>query len=134
MSVELTYLTLTAILAALMWIPYIVGVNMHPSENVDADFRRPRDLNTLPPWVHRSHRAHLNLIEQLVPMAVLVLIAAQADVSNTVTAWCVAIFFWLRVVHAAGMVSGVARFPIRPIIFSAGWICILVFAWQLLTA
>lgn len=133
MTTEMTYLALTALLASAMWIPYIIGVNMYPSENVDADFRRPRDLNTTPEWVHRAHRAHLNLLEQFLPMAVLVLIANQAGVSNTVTAWCVAIFFWLRLAHAAGMVSGLARFPVRPLLFTAGWICILVFAWQLLT-
>ena len=134
MTVELTYLTMTAILAAVMWIPYILGVNMHPSEDVNADFLRPRDLKSVPPWVHRSHRAHLNLLEQLLPMAVLVLIAAQAGVSNTVTVWCVALFFWVRLAHAVGMVSGVTRFPARPIIFTAGWLCILVFAWQLVAA
>lgn len=134
MNTEMTYIALTAVLAAAMWVPYIVGVNMYPSENVDADFRRPRDLNTTPPWVHRAHRAHLNLIEQFVPMAVLVLLAAQAGVSNTVTVWAVVIFFWLRIAHAVGMISGIARFPIRPIIFTSGWACILVFAWQLLSA
>lgn len=134
MTVELTYLSLTAVLAAMMWVPYIVGVNMHPSEDVNADFVRPRDLKSLPAWVHRSHRAHLNLLEQFLPMAVLVLIMTQAGVSNTITVWAVAIFFWLRVVHAFGMVSGVTRFPIRPIIFSGGWICILTVAWQVLVA
>ena len=134
MSTELTYLTLTSVLAAMMWVPYIIGVNKYPNEDVNADFRRPRDLNTLPEWVHRSHRAHLNLLEQLLPMAVLVLVAAQAGVSNAVTGWCVAIFFWLRVLHAVGMVSGLALFPVRSIIFSGGWICMLVIAWQILAA
>lgn len=132
MSTELTFLALTALLASAMWIPYIVGVNMHPSENVDDDFRRPRDLSTVPQWVHRAHRAHLNLLEQLLPMAILVIIAATAGVSNSIMAWCVVAFFWIRVVHAAGMVSGVARFPVRPILFTSGWVCILIFAWQLL--
>ena len=134
MSTELTYLALTALLASAMWIPYIVGVNMHPSDNVDADFRRPRDLNTVPEWVHRAHRAHLNLLEQFLPMAVLVLIGAHAGVSNTITVWCVAVFFWLRVAHAIGMVSGIARFPVRPILFTSGWLCIVVYGWQLMTA
>lgn len=34
MSIELTYLTLTALLAASLWIPYIVGVNKY---EVDGD-------------------------------------------------------------------------------------------------
>ncbi len=134
MSTELFFLTLTALLASAMWIPYVVGSSMHPSESINADFTRPRDLKSVPDWVHRSHRAHLNLLEQFLPMAALVLIANQLGVSNTITATCVVVFFWVRVVHAIGMISGLARFPVRPMIFSAGWICILVFAWQLLVA
>lgn len=131
MTVELTYLVLTALLAASLWIPFIVGVTTQKA--VDAtDFSRPPDLSQLPPWVHRAHRAHLNLIEQFLPFAVVVLIAHQLGVSNTVTMVAAMAFFWVRVLHAAGMISGMARFPIRPVIFSIGWICILAIGWQIL--
>lgn len=56
MTPELTYLTLVLILAASMWIPYIVGVNMHPQTGVD-DFGRPPPLTGFPAWVHRARRA-----------------------------------------------------------------------------
>lgn len=134
MTVELLYLSLSAVLAATLWVPYIIGVNKYPSKNINEDFKRPRDLYTVPPWVHRSHRAHLNLLEQLLPMALLVLVAAQINASNTIMVWCVILFFWIRVAHAIGMISGYAGFPIRPILFVSGWICILVFAWQLLSS
>ncbi|MEM7291700.1 MAG: MAPEG family protein [Pseudomonadota bacterium] len=134
MTTELTYLALCALLASAMWVPYIVGVNLHPSENIDADFRRPRDLNTTPPWVHRAHRAHLNLIEQLVPLAVLLIIAHQFGISNSVTIWATIIFFWLRVAHAIGMISGIARFPLRPILFTASWACVLAIGWQVMVS
>lgn len=133
MTPELTYLTLTAILAASLWIPYIVGVNKHAVEGID-NFHRPPDLSIYPPWVHRAHRAHLNLIEQLVPFAVIVLIAAVLEVSTTVTVWASAAFFWLRVIHAIGMISGLTRYPVRPIIFTAGWIAILAIGSQVLLA
>lgn len=48
-------------------------------------------------WVHRSHRAHLNLIEQFVPFAAIVLVAHVAHVSTPITRWAVITFFWLRV-------------------------------------
>ena len=58
---ELGILTCLAIFAASLWIPYIVGVN---TETVQQDaFERPGNLRALRPWVHRAHRAHLNLIE-----------------------------------------------------------------------
>jgi uncharacterized membrane protein YecN with MAPEG domain len=54
------------------------------------------------------------------------------SVSTSVTVACSIIFFWLRVVHAIGMISGWARLPMRPMIYFAGWITMLVFAWQVI--
>ena len=123
MTPELTWLALSALLAACLWIPYIVGVN---TETADvSDFTRPPDLTRMRPWVHRAYRAHLNMIETLIPFAAVVLIAHVAGVSGTVTLWATIAFFWLRVAHAVGMISGLATFPIRPIIFTASWLCTL---------
>ncbi|MEM6666545.1 MAG: MAPEG family protein [Pseudomonadota bacterium] len=133
MTTELFYLTLTALLLASLWIPYIVGVNMLPDEgDPQAAFIRPHDLFKLPAWVHRAHRAHLNLLEQFAPFAALVLIAHALGVSTTVTVWAAAAFFWLRVIHAVGMISGIAKFPVRPIIFVAGYVMILLIGWQVI--
>jgi hypothetical protein len=30
------------------------------------------------------------------------------------------------------MISGLARLPLRPMIYVAGWIAMLIFAWQVL--
>ncbi len=122
MSIELTYLVFTALLAASLWIPFIVGVNMIPADG-PPDFSRPPDLSRMPAWVHRAHRAHLNMIETIVPFAAVVLIAHVAEVSTTVTVAAAIAFFWLRVAHAVGMISGLAGFPVRPIIFTASWAC-----------
>jgi uncharacterized MAPEG superfamily protein len=84
-------------------------------------------------WVHRSLRAHQNMLEQFLPFSVIVLIGANSGVSTPVTIWCAVIFFWLRVAHAIGMISGAARFPFRPMIYFAGWIVILLYAWQVLS-
>ena len=134
MTPELFWLSATALLAASMWIPYIVGVNLHPASGHADGFTRPADLTGFPPWVHRAHRAHLNLIEQGLPFAVVVLVAAQAGVSTPVTALAAAAFFWLRVIHAVGMISGILTFPARPIVFTAGWLAILLIGWQILVA
>ncbi len=131
MTPELTYLTLTLILAASMWIPYIVGVNMHPQSGVD-DFERPPPLTGFPAWVHRSHRAHLNLIESAMPFAAALILAHVLEISTTLTIWASAGFFWLRLIHAIGMVSGLTRFPARPIVFTLSWLCTLAICTQLL--
>lgn len=131
MSIELTYLTLTALLAASLWIPYIIGVNKY--QVAGDNFVRPADLSKYPEWVHRAHRAHLNLLEQALPFAIIVLIAHLQGVSTTITAIAVTVFFWLRVAHAVGMISGLAKLPVRPMIYVAGWLCILALGWQVLT-
>ncbi len=132
MTTELFWLILTAILAASMWIPYIVGINTTNFEGKEELFVRPPDMNKVAPWVHRSHRAHLNLLEQLLPFAVIVLTASILKVSTPVTAWCSILFFWLRVIHAVGMITGITRLPLRPMIYLAGWAVTLVIAWQVI--
>lgn len=132
MTAELWWMTWTALLAASLWIPYIVGVNTEPATG--DPFVRPGNLTALRPWVHRAHRAHLNLLEQFLPMLALVLIAHAAGVSTIVTVWAAGAFFALRVAHAVGMISGIARFPLRPIIFTTGWVCILAVGISLILA
>ena len=84
----------------------------------------------MPAWVHRSLRAHQNLLEQFLPFAVVVLIGALVHVSTPITGACVVIFFWLRVAHAIGIISGLARAPLRPMLYAGGWVTMLVVAWQ----
>ena len=130
MTPELYWLLATMVLAASMWLPYIVGVNMYLPDDIDA-FQKPYDETVLPDWVQRADRAHMNLLEQSMPFAVIVLMAHVLGVSTPITAWAAGIFFGLRVAHAVGMTTGWARNPARPLIFTAGWMCILVIAWQL---
>jgi uncharacterized MAPEG superfamily protein len=133
MTTELRWLVYTALLAGSLWIPFIIGVNTTNFPGKDQLFIRPPDHSTMPPWVHRSLRAHQNLLEQLLPFSVIVLIGAIAGVSTPVTVTCSIIFFWLRVAHAIGMISGLARLPLRPMLYLSGWIVMLVFASQVLT-
>ena len=133
MTTELFWLMLTAILASSLWIPFVVGVNSTPYDEPDGAsdfFVRPPDHARMVPWVHRAFRAHQNLLEQFIPFAVIVLIGYLLKVSTPITAWCAIIFFWLRVVHAIGMITALARAPWRPLIFTAGWIVTMVYAWQ----
>ncbi|MCK0166505.1 MAPEG family protein [Jannaschia sp. S6380] len=131
MTPELWWMTWTAILAGSLWIPFIVGVGTAPQgtwpEGTDP-FVTPMDPNLQRPWVRRAFRAHLNLLEQFLPMLALVLIAHAAGVSNAATVWATGLFFALRLAHAAGMITGTARMPLRPILFTSGWVCILVVA------
>lgn len=130
---ELSWLVLTALLSGSMWMPYVIGVNITDFEGKNEQFVRPPDQRTMKPWVHRAFRAQQNLIEQLVPFSIIVLSGAILRVSNRVTMACSVIFFALRVVHAVGFITGLARLPVRPMIYFSGWIVMLVYAWQVVS-
>lgn len=130
---EMSVIGALAVLAASLWIPYIVGVNTGP-EHQTPDFTRPNDPSKLRPWVHRAHRAHLNLLEQFVPFAILVLLLDRMDGFSGLTSWTALAFLLLRLSHAVGMITGIAGFPARPIIFTAGWVCCLIMGWAVLVA
>lgn len=132
---ELGILTCLSILAASLWIPYVVGAARQPHVEGAADgFSRPADLTRLPAWIHRSHRAHLNMLEQFLPFAVLVLLVDRSDGFTALTYWTAIAFFWLRVAHAVGMISGMTLFPVRSIIFNLSWVCSLIMAYAVFAA
>lgn len=133
MTTELRWLMFTALLAGALWIPYVIGVNRSDFPGKGDLFQRPPDPSVMPAWVHRSLRAHQNLLEQFLPFSVVVLIGALVHVSTPITATCVVIFFWLRVAHAIGIISGLARAPVRPLLYLGGWAAMLIIAWQVLT-
>lgn len=132
LTTELGILTCLSVLAAMLWLPYIIGVSKDP---VASDsFTRPADLSKVQPWVHRAHRAHLNLLEQLLPFAILVLIMDRVGGYSALTYWTAIAFFWLRVAHAIGMITGIAKMPVRPLLFTGGWICCLLMAYSVWAA
>ena len=61
----------------------------------------------LPPWAARARRAHANLVENLAPFAVLVLVAHVTGKANATTALGAQIFFWGRIAHAALYITGI---------------------------
>ncbi len=126
MTTELFYLVLSALLAGSLWVPYVIG-QATERENFN-DFTQPPDRTRMRPWVQRSFRAHQNAIETIVPFAVVVLVAHAIGLSTPLTVFATTAFFWVRVVHAVGLVSGLAMFPNRPIIFSGSYACIIAIA------
>ncbi|MEO0744916.1 MAG: MAPEG family protein [Pseudomonadota bacterium] len=138
MPTELMILGLLAVMAASLWIPYIVGVNTAPDGSIPADapdgFIRPPDPSYQREWVHRAYRAHLNMLEQAVPFAVLVLLVDRVDGFSALTLWASVAFLLLRVAHAVGYITGMAGFPARPLIFTGGWLCCLAMALALFLA
>jgi uncharacterized MAPEG superfamily protein len=59
-------------------------------------------------WGGRAERAHLNMVQNLVLFAALVLVAVAAGKTNDVTLLGAQIFLWSRVAYAAIYVAGIA--------------------------
>lgn len=127
MPPDLLILVLLGLFAASLWIPYIIGVNLHLPGDIDA-FAGPHYPKVLPRWVQRADRAHMNLLEQGMPFAVLVLTGHLAGTTGAVTLWSGWAFLALRGIHAAGMTMGWLCAPGRPIVFTAGWLCCIAVA------
>jgi uncharacterized MAPEG superfamily protein len=125
MSLELAMLLLATILVASLWIPYIIGVNTYPIAAADP-FARPPDLTQFPDWVQRANRAHLNLVEQYVPFAGAILMAHLLGFTSMAIQVAAVAFVILRIAHALGMIMGWARMPVRPILFTAGYLATIV--------
>src|SRR5205814_2420592 len=68
MKTELFYLLLTAILTGVLWIPVVIGyvVSRGP---LTPEVYKKAPTSTLPDWVNRANRAHLNAVENFAQFA-----------------------------------------------------------------
>jgi uncharacterized MAPEG superfamily protein len=128
MSIELKYLTWTALLTVLMWIPYILNTIMVRGL-VDA-VGYPENPKPLASWARRMKAAHYNAVENLVVFVALVLIADALNIRNEATAAACATYFWARLVHLLVYTFGIPW--LRTLAFAVGFVSCLVLAWQIL--
>jgi uncharacterized MAPEG superfamily protein len=80
-------------------------------------------------WAGRAKRAHLNMLENLVLFAVLVLVAQAAGKANAATAMGASIFFWARLVYAGVYLAGISW--VRTAVWAVSVIGMVIIAWQL---
>jgi len=106
MSPDLKYLLFSVILTFGQMLVAAMGANQAVGINTLAGNRE--GLPEIKGWAGRAKRAHLNMVENMVLFAALVLIAAAAGKANAMTALGAAIFFWGRVAYAVIYVAGIA--------------------------
>jgi uncharacterized MAPEG superfamily protein len=133
MNTELTYLTLSGILAVLLWVPYIAARALNwgiPTflNNYPEEF--PAKSPKQPLWAERAQRAHLNMIETLPSFAVVILVAVVSSSLTEVTACWAQIFFFARVAHAIVYILGVPY--LRTPVYLISWFAILRIGFSLL--
>ena len=119
MTRELFWLTLTAAMTGLMWIPYIIdrimvrgpkGAMANPTAKM-----KPQSA-----WAQRLYFAHTNAVENLVVFGVLVLVLDALGAGNDNTAMACAVYFWARAVHA--FVYTVGAPVVRTFAFTVGFL------------
>jgi uncharacterized MAPEG superfamily protein len=76
----------------------------------------------------RAQRAHYNLIENLVPYAVVILVAHVQQVSNFYTVSAALVFLAARLTHALSYIMGIAG--VRTLAWNAGVIATILIGVQ----
>jgi uncharacterized MAPEG superfamily protein len=129
MTPELTWLTATALITALMWVPYILSLlgqmGIVPALS---DGNHETGLEAL--WARRAKRAHANAVENLVVFAPLAIAVHVTGQSSGTTATLCMVFFYSRLIHYVVYVLGIP--VVRTLAFAVGMLCQVILALTLL--
>lgn len=106
MTTDLTLLAWSAALCLVLALPYTIGLTQLLGLPILAGNRE--NFPTVEGWIGRAKRAHMNMIENLLPFAALVLVAHVAGKADGATALGAQLFFWGRLVHAGSYIAGIA--------------------------
>jgi uncharacterized MAPEG superfamily protein len=105
MSIDLKLLVWSSALALIQVVIAVFGAMLQVGLPALAGNRD--DVPPLKGWAGRAERAHLNLIENLVVFAILVLIAQVTGKANATTALGSQLFFWARVAYVPVYLLGI---------------------------
>ncbi len=128
LTAELRWLAYSSLLALILWMPYILAAMGKRGAARVAGYPTG-NYTDLPDWAQRNYRAHMNLVENLVPFAALVLTANIAGVADGTTAMAAQAFFWARLVQAIVHIAGIPW--VRTLAYVVGWVACLVILWQI---
>ena len=105
MSLDLKYLLLSVLLTFVQVLIAAAAANQVVGLATLAGNRE--GVPELTGFAGRARRAHLNMVENMVLFAVLVLVTAVAGKANAMTAMGALIFFWARLVYAVIYLLGI---------------------------
>ena len=128
MSPDLKYLLFSVILT---FVQVLIAASLANKEVGLSTLAGNREgLGELPGMAGRAKRAHLNMIENLVLFAALVLIAAVGGKANAMTAMGAMIFFWARLAYAIAYLIGIPW--LRTVLWFVSVVGMAIIAAQLL--
>ena len=128
MSMDLKYLLFSVLLTFVQVLIAAASANQAVGLNTLAGNRE--GMAELTGFAGRARRAHLNMIENMVLFAVLVLIAAVAGKANAMTAMGALIFFWARLIYAVIYLIGIPW--LRTLAWAVSVIGMVMIALQLI--
>ena len=130
LNTDMRLLAYTALVCILMWIPYILAaIKTFGLKRMAGAYPTP-NYSALPQWAQRLNRAHMNLVENIGPFAVLVIVAQLVGAANPMTALGVRLFFWARLAQIAAHTAGVPW--LRTLFFVVGWVGNLIILAQII--
>jgi uncharacterized MAPEG superfamily protein len=118
-TTELYWLTLTALVTALFWVPYVLDRMVVSGLGGTLAGAAPESSGHST-WAQRAIRAHYNAIENLAIFAPIVLIAHLLGISNGATKAAVVVYFFARLAHYVVYSAGIPA--ARTLTFTAGWL------------
>lgn len=116
MPIEVRMLAYSATLCALLAVPYTIGLILERGLPTVAGNRENFAAGT--GWIGRAHRAHRNMVENLVPFAALLLCVAVTNKLDPTTALAARLFFYARLGHAVLYIAGIPW--LRTLAFALG--------------
>jgi len=120
MTTELYWMTLTTLLTALLWVPYVVDRVVVRGLWPMLSDAKPEGSGPQSLWAQRAARAHLNAVENLTIFVPAVLTAHLLNISTPATRLAAASYFFARLVHVVVYSLGVP--VMRTLAFTVGWI------------
>ena len=118
MTIELYWLTLTVLMTALFWVPYILDRLAVRGVWPALSDTKPEGGGPHSLWAQRAIKAHQNAVENLAIFVPAVLVAHLLNISTPATKLAVVIYFFARLLHFFVYLAGVPL--VRTLAFAVG--------------
>ncbi len=125
MTTELYWLTLTVLMTALFWVPYILNRIAVRGLITAITGVTPETVGDQSMWAQRAIKAHQNAVENLAVIVPVVLIAHILNISTPVTQTAIVVYFFARLVHFLVYTAGIP--VVRTLAFATGWAAQMAF-------
>ena len=119
MTTELYWMTLTVLMTAMFWVPYVLDRCVVRGLWGALAGNPPEDNGPQSLWAKRAIKAHENAVENLAIFVPAVLTAAFLEISTPATKMAVVVYFFARLVHFIVYASGIP--VVRTLTFTVGW-------------